>query len=155
MSSIPTLGPDESFGLSNWDVRGIINDEGSGTDTVAAGSVVAFKTASVDSATVLPDKFVLPNAGGDEIDSNAVGIMGVLLEDTVFGSKGTIRIRGVVDVLTGDTSAIGSGLQAHTDGELIEASTVEKVVAFNLETAADGVRKKCIFDGFNGFGVGI
>ena len=147
MSRIPINGPDHGFDMSNFDVR-LENAEGS---EVAAGLVVAINK-SVDSTTGLPDKFVLPNAG-DEIDGVQVGIMGVLLSTTANGAKGMVRIQGIVDAMGGDTAALGSGLQAGTDGELVEATTVEKCVAFNLETNADGVRKKVIFDGLSGFGV--
>ncbi len=49
--------------------------------------------------------------------------------------------------------ALGSGLQAGTDGKLVEATTVEKCVAFNLAENVAGTRVKVIFDGLNGFGV--
>ena len=94
-------------------------------------------------------------ATGDNIFCFAVA-----LEDISSGNTGKFRVKGIVDVLGGDTSVAELPLKAGADGELVLADAdgndnptkTQRVIAISLETMADATIKKALFDGINGFG---
>ncbi len=91
---------------------------------------------------------------------NQIHCFAVALEDISSGNTGKFRVKGIVDVLGGDTSVAELPLKAGADGELVLADAdaadtntkTQRVIAISLETMADATIKKALFDGINGFG---
>jgi len=92
---------------------------------------------------------------------NQLHCFAVALEDISSGDLGSFRVKGIVDVLGGDTSVAELPLKPGADGELVLADAAgadnptktQRVVAISLETMADATIKKALFDGVNGIGM--
>ena len=91
---------------------------------------------------------------------NQIHCFAVALEDIDSGDLGSFRVKGIVDVLGGDTIAAELPLKPGADGELVLADAdaidngtkTQRVIAISLEAMADATIKKALFDGVNGFG---
>ena len=147
MSSIPVSGPGLGLRIANEDHRMTAEEACTKGDVMAVKQSVSTVNSIADTFDTVMD----PNAANDAVDGIDIGIMCVALEDCAAGASGMFRFRGIVEALGGDTTAVGLFLEAGTNGKLVVASAAEKTVAIAMETMADGVLKRVMFDGFNGF----
>lgn len=136
------------------------------------GQIVYFDLIAGTSGTTASTKFgSAANPSANVVlataTHNGVGtsrwILGVLMEDIAQNAKGKVCIRGVVQVLGGDTTAVGLGVAPDATSRMALTITKGLVTGIMLETnaaqtatAGSGtVGKWILFDGVNGFGVYI
>jgi len=99
---------------------------------IAKGKVVQITTSS--GATAAPG------------DNDRLGLFGVAAHNVASGAEGKFIIRGFADIMTGDTSAIGTIMNPMAD---MMVNTVSDQTDGNgfcklLETGVDGELKQCL-----------
>jgi len=79
-------------------------------------------------------------------NNDRLGLFGVATEDVASGAEGSFQIRGVVEVMTGDTSAVGTFMNPMADMMVNALATQTDGNGFCklLEAGADGVVKRAI-----------
>ena len=121
------------------------------------GEVVKFdltaSDAAVSTATVGSTDGIWANVIEAAHPPTTGTLHAVCLEDIADDATGMVRVRGIVQALGGDTTAIGVPCTCEaTSGELIATTTeTDVVLALPLEALADGVLKSVYFNGA-GFG---
>lgn len=79
-------------------------------------------------------------------DNDRLGLFGVALDDVASGSEGTFQISGVVSVMTGDTSAVGTLMNPMSD-MMVNAMTAQtdgNGFCKLLEAGSNGAEKLAI-----------
>lgn len=99
---------------------------------IAKGKVVQISTAS--GATSAP------------ADNDRLGLFGIAAHDVASGAEGKFIIRGFADVMTGDTSAVGTLMNPMADMMVNALGTQTDGNGFCkiLETGVDGSLKQCL-----------
>lgn len=133
------------------------------------GQIVYFDIPAGDTDTTASLKFGLSTSPTANVllataTHNGVGtarwILGVLLDDVADNGRVRVCIRGVVQCLGGDTTAVGLGVAPDATSRMALTITKGLVTGIMLETnaaqtatAGSGtIGKTILFDGVNGFG---
>ena len=99
---------------------------------IAAGKVVQINVITGDTA-----------APGD---NDRLGLFGVAMELVASGAEGRFKIRGFANIMTGDTSAIGTFMNPMADMMINTVGTQTDGNGFckTLELGVDGELKMCL-----------
>jgi len=79
-------------------------------------------------------------------DNDRLGLFGVAVNAVASGAEGSFKIRGYVEVMTGDTSAVGTFMNPMADMMVNTVATQTDGNGFCklLETGVDGAVKKAL-----------
>jgi len=112
----------------------------SGSDVIPATAHAAIAAGKVVQIAVATGATAAP------ADNDRLGLFGVALEAVASGAEGRFKIGGYVDVMTGDTSAIGTFMNPMADMMVNALGTQADGNGFCklLEAGVDGSLKKAL-----------